>query len=159
MKVLISGSFDPVTNGHLDLIKRAASLFDTVIVGIFVNSSKKYYFSESERLKMLREALNELDNVEIRLCSGLVARYVEKNGIDAVVKGVRNITDCDYEITMAKTNKKIYEGCETLLLPSSPHVEDISSSTVKALHSYGEDISAYVPSCVLSMFEEKSKDI
>lgn len=159
MKALISGSFDPVTNGHLDLIKRTASLFDTVIVGIFVNSSKKYYFSETERLEMLRDALKDVDNVEIRLCSGLVARYVEENEIDAVVKGVRNMTDCDYEITMAKTNKKIYGGCETLFLPSSPDVEDISSSTVKALRSYGEDVSAYVPACVLSMFEEKSKEI
>ncbi len=159
MKALISGSFDPVTNGHIDLVRRTAALFDTVIVGIFVNSGKKYYFSETERLKMLTEALKDFDNVEVRICSGLVARYVEKNGITAVVKGVRNMTDCDYEITMAKTNKKIYEGCETLLLPSSPDVEDISSSTIKALRSHGEDISAYVPDCVLRMFEEKSKEI
>lgn len=159
MKALISGSFDPVTNGHIDLIKRTAALFDTVTVGIFINSAKKYYFSESERVAMLTEALKDCDNVDIRLCSGLVARYVEENEIDAVVKGVRNMTDCDYEITMAKTNKKIYEGCETLLLPSSPEFEDVSSSTVKALYSYGEDISKYVPDCVLAMFEEKSKEI
>lgn len=159
MKALISGSFDPVTNGHLDLIKRTAALFDTVIVGIFVNSSKKYCFSETERLEMLKDSLKDVDNVEIRICSGLVARYVEENGIDAVVKGVRNMTDCDYEITMAKTNKKIYNGCETLLLPSSHDVEEISSSTVKALYSYGEDISAYVPACVLRMFKAKSKEI
>lgn len=155
MKALITGSFDPVTNGHIDLIKRTAAMFDSVTVGIFVNSAKKYYFTEKERLDMLTEAVKELDNVEARICSGLVARYVRENGIDAVVKGVRTAADCDYEITMARTNKMIYGGCETLLLPASPELTEISSSTVKALASYGEDVSAYVPECVVKAFAEK----
>lgn len=155
MKALITGSFDPVTNGHIDLIKRTAAMFDSVTVGIFVNPAKKYYFTENERLEMLTEAIKELDNVEARICSGLVARYVRENGINAVVKGVRGSADCDYEITMARTNKMIYDGCETLLLPASAGLENVSSSTVKALRSYGEDISAYVPECVLCRFDKK----
>ncbi len=155
MKALITGSFDPVTNGHIDLIKRTSAMFDSVIVGIFVNPAKKYYFTEEERLEMLKEAVKDLHNVETRICSGLVASFVRENNINAVVKGVRNSSDCDYEMSMARTNKMIYAGCETLLLPASPELAEISSSTIKTLRGYGEDISAYVPSNVMCMFKKK----
>ena len=155
MKALICGSFDPVTNGHLDIIRRAAALFDSVVVGIFINSEKKYFFDIERRFELLREATKELKNVTVDCCEGLVARYVEKNGIDVIVKGVRNSTDYEYESEMAKINKQIYEGTETLLMPASKETETVSSSFVKAMFLSGEDITPFVPECVQKAFLNK----
>ena len=150
-KALVTGSFDPVTVGHMDLIARAAAIFDTVVVGIFVNGAKKYTFTEVERAEMLREACAEygLTNVTVEICSGLVARYVENNGIDVIVKGVRSITDFEYERNMAETNKALYSGAETMLLFSDPAHTSLSSSLVRTLIQYGEDVSGFVPASVL----------
>lgn len=150
-KALVTGSFDPVTVGHMDLIARAAAIFDTVVVGVFVNGAKKYTFTEDERAEMLREACAEygLTNVTVEICSGLVARYVERNGIDVIVKGVRNSTDFEYERNMAEANKMIYSGAETMLLPANPAHNALSSSLVRTLMQYGEDISALVPVSVM----------
>ena len=150
-KALVTGSFDPVTVGHMDLIARAAAKFDSVVVGIFVNGSKKYLFSEEDRAEMLREACAEygLGNVTVEICSGLVARYVERNGIDVIVKGVRNSTDFEYERNMAEANKMIYSGAETMLLTANPAHNALSSSLVRTLMQYGEDISALVPASVM----------
>ena len=150
-KALVTGSFDPVTVGHMDLISRAASIFETVVVGIFVNIGKKYIFSEEERAEMLREACAEygLQNVTVEICSGLVAHYVKNNDIDIIVKGVRNNADFDYERNMAEANKMLYSGAETLLLFSDPAHMAVSSSLVRTLVQYGEDVSALVPASVL----------
>ena len=150
-KALITGSFDPVTVGHMDLISRAAAMFDTVVVGIFVNGAKRYTFTEEERAEMLREACSEygIDNVSVEICSGLVARYVENNGIDVIVKGARNSADFEYERNMAETNKRICPRAETALLFSDPAHSSVSSSLVRTLMQYGEDVSAFVPSSVL----------
>ena len=119
MKALICGSFDPVTNGHLDIIRRAAALFDSVVVGIFINSEKKYYFDLNDRVILLTEAVKDLKNVTVDFSEGYVAKYVEENGIDVIVKGVRNATDFEYEAMIDKVNKQIYPGAETLLLIKS----------------------------------------
>lgn len=150
-KVLITGSFDPVTLGHLDLISRTADIFDAVTVGIFVNSAKNYTFTAEERADMLRESISEcgLCNVTVEICSGLVARYVEQNDIDVIVKGARNSVDFEYERNMAEANRTLYSGAETLVLFSDPRYSAGSSSLVRTLMSYGEDISAYVPASVL----------
>ena len=150
-RALITGSFDPVTVGHMDLISRTTAIFDTVVVGIFVNGAKKYTFTAEERADMLREACEEygLGNVTVEACSGLVARYVEQNGIDVIVKGVRNSADFEYERNMAEANKMIYPGAETMFLFSDPAHTSLSSSFVRTLLQYGEDISAFVPSSVL----------
>ncbi len=148
MKALICGSFDPVTNGHLDIIKRAAALFDSVVVGIFVNSEKKYFLNSKDRLELLAEATKDLDNVTIDFSEGLVAKYVEENGIDVIVKGVRNAADFEYEFKMAEINKQINKNAETLFLPASKETELLSSSFVKNKLLAGEDISAFVPECV-----------
>ena len=155
MKALISGSFDPVTNGHLDIIKRTAALFDSVVVGIFVNSEKKYLFDVKKRLELLTEATKELKNVTVDSCEGLVAKYVEKNGIDVIVKGVRNTADYEYEFEMAKVNKLICNKAETLLIPASKETDFLSSGLVKSLFFAGEDISALVPECVKAALEDK----
>lgn len=148
MKALICGSFDPVTNGHLDIIRRTAALFDSVVVGIFVNSDKKYLLDAKKRLSLLSEATAALKNVSVEGCDGLVAKYVEKNGIDVIVKGIRNAKDAEYELEMAKINKLINGRAETLLLPASRDTELLSSTFVKTLFLAGEDITPYVPECV-----------
>ena len=155
MKALICGSFDPVTNGHLDIIKRAAAIFDSVTVGIFVNSAKKYFFDLSERVEMLTEATKEIKNVLIDTSEGYVADYVKENGIDVIVKGVRNSVDFEYEANMARINKQLYSGAETLLLVAPAETEELSSSLVKESFAKGEDVSRYVPECVNRMFSEK----
>ena len=101
MKALVCGSFDPITNGHIDIIKRASAMFDDVTVGVFVNSSKRYNFSEEKRIALINEAIKDIDNAHAELCSGLVARYCIDNGIRVIVKGVRNSKDFDYELEMA----------------------------------------------------------
>ena len=150
-KALVTGSFDPVTFGHLDLISRAAEIFDSVVVGIFVNGAKSYTFTAEERAEMLREACEGcgLRNVIVEICSGLVARYVENNGIDVIVKGVRNSADFEYERNMAETNKMLYSGAETMFLISDPKYTAVSSSLVRTLMNYGEDVSMLVPESVL----------
>ena len=155
MKALICGSFDPITNGHIDLIKRAAALFDDVTVGIFVNSSKSYMFTEEERLAFVSEAITDIKNAHAEICHGLVATYCENNGIGVIVKGIRNSKDYEYELEMAKANKLFAPGTETLFLPASADTEAVSSSMIKAFHSYGKDVSGYVPLCVAKALKNK----
>lgn len=157
VKALITGSFDPVTVGHMDLISRTAKIFDSVVVGIFVNSSKTYTFSVEERADMLREACVEwgLENVTVEICSGLVARYAENSGIDVIVKGVRNSADFEYERNMAEANKTLCPKAETMLLPADPAHSALSSSLVRTLMNYGEDISAFVPASVLKRVKRR----
>jgi len=157
MKALICGSFDPVTNGHLDIIRRAAALFDSVVVGIFINSEKKYYFDLNDRVILLTEAVKDLKNVTVDFSEGYVAKYVEENGIDVIVKGARNATDFEYEAMIDKVNKQIYPGAETLLLIASKETECLSSSFVKESFLSGEDISKYVPECVQKAFIAKQE--
>ena len=153
MKALICGSFDPVTNGHLDLIKRASRLFDEVTVGIFVNPDKKYLFSAEMRLSLLTEAIKDIDNAKAELCSGYVADYCKENGISAIVKGVRNTADYEYELEMAVFNKNRAPETETVFLPAYGEIAGISSSFVRELHAKGEDVSSYVPECVKKAFD------
>ncbi len=155
MKALICGSFDPVTLGHLSVIESAAKMFDEVVVGIFLNSAKKYMFSEVERLSMLSEAVAELKNVKVELCEGLVAAYVRDNGIDVIVKGVRNTVDCGYELEMARANRMIYPGCETIFIVSSEEKSGISSSLVRVMLQNGEDPSSFVPASVKRYIDKK----
>lgn len=150
-KALVTGSFDPVTLGHVDLIRRAANIFDRVTVGIFVNSSKSYMFSAEERASMIEEACAEykLENVTVDICSGMVAHYVRDNGIDVIVKGVRGAADVEYERMIDEANKLVYPEAETMLLISDAKYGSVSSTVVREFIRYGEDISALVPNAVL----------
>ena len=142
------GSFDPVTLGHLDIITRASKLFDRVLVAVLVNSSKTPTFSTAERIKLLRDAVSGLDNVEIVSFEGLLAEYCKNCGVDTIVKGLRAVSDFEYEFQMALANKKLNPDLETMFLTADADSTFLSSSMVREIGSMGGDISNFVPACV-----------
>lgn len=146
--VICPGSFDPVTRGHLDIINRAARMFDCVIVGVLVNSAKNPSFSIEERIDFLREATKELDNVKVVSFDGLLAEYCRQNNVDAVVRGLRAVSDFEYEFQMALTNKKLNPQLETIFLSADSDAMYLSSSMVREVASMGGDISNFVPECI-----------
>ena len=146
--VICPGSFDPVTLGHLDVITRSSKLFDHVIVGVLVNSSKSPIFSIEERIELLKEVTQDLNNVEIVSFNGLLAQYCEEHGVDAIVKGLRAVTDFEYEFQMALTNKKLNPNLETLFLTAEANSMYLSSSMVREVASMGGDIRNFVPACI-----------
>ena len=146
---LYPGSFDPVTLGHLDIIRRAASIFDTVVVGVLHNPDKQGRFSVEDRMDMLKRACEGIPNVEIIAWPGLLAQLTRESGLRVVVRGVRGIADLDSETTMTHINGQLDPGLETVFLPASPGRADVSASMVRQLAQFGADISNYVPSQVL----------
>ena len=146
--VICPGSFDPVTLGHLDIITRASKLFDRVLVAVLVNSSKAPTFSTAERIKLLRDAVSGLDNVEIVSFEGLLAEYCKNCGVDTIVKGLRAVSDFEYEFQMALANKKLNPDLETMFLTADADSTFLSSSMVREIGSMGGDISNFVPACV-----------
>ena len=148
MKVLIPGSFDPPTNGHIEVIKRASNVFDEVFVGVVVNPQKDPMFEVAERKKMLSEILVDISNVNIESFEGLLVDFAKQHKINAIVKGLRAMTDFDYEFQMAQMNFNLADF-ETIFIPASPEYGYVSSSMVKEIYSYGGDVSALVPSVVV----------
>ena len=146
--VICPGSFDPVTLGHLDIIKRASKMFGKVYIAVLVNSSKTPSFSIEERIELLSDAVKGLDNVEIVSFEGLLAEYCRQHGVDAIVKGLRAVSDFDYEFQMAMANKKINPELETIFLTADSDSMYLSSSMVREIGSMGGDISNFVPECV-----------
>ncbi|MEJ7651735.1 MAG: pantetheine-phosphate adenylyltransferase [Nakamurella sp.] len=142
--VVCPGSFDPPTLGHLDVIGRAAGLFDSVTVAVLVNPSKDGLFEVPERLALLAETTARWPNVTLDSFRGLLVDYCRDKGISAIVKGLRAVTDFDYELQMAQMNSGL-TGIETLFLPTSAEYSYISSSLVKQVARYGGDVSAYLP--------------
>lgn len=154
--VLYAGSFDPVTNGHIDVIRRAVKVFGSVRVVLMVNSQKKYLFDLDERVSLLRESLGEdIENIEIDTYNGLLVDYCEQNGIYTVVRGLRAMTDFDYEFQMALTNRRLNRKVESVMLIANANYTYLSSSTVKEIARYGGDISFMVPECVEKRMKEK----
>ena len=151
------GSFDPVTNGHLDIIRRAAALSDRVIVVVMTNASKHTLFSMEERVAMLRAATAEFPNVEVDAYDGLLADYARQVGADAIDKGLRAVTDFEYEFQMALTNRQLHADAETVFLTTSADLMYLSSSVVKQVAQYGGDISGFVPASVLDAVLQKTK--
>jgi len=143
------GSFDPITTGHLDIITRAAGLFDRVIVLISVNAAKKTSFTLEERADLARKAVAHLPNVEVDFFSGLLVDYVEKQSADAIGRGLRAMSDFEYEFQMALTNKKLNPALETVFLTSSAENMYLSSSMVRQVAQFGGDISPFVPPEIL----------
>lgn len=157
-KVLYAGSFDPITNGHLDLINRAAKLGDHLIVGVIQNQSKQGFFTVEERVDMIRAAISHIPNIEVDHFSGLLADYVKKNGIDVVVRGLRATMDFEYEIQMAQMNARLYNNdVETVFLMTSPDYSFVSSSIVKEVFMLNGDIKGLVPDKVLEYMEKKCR--
>ena len=149
-KALYSGSFDPPTMGHMDIIKRAAKLYDELVIGVISNPAKKSMFTLEEREDMLREAAKDLDNVSVDHFSGLLADYVNRNGFNVVVRGLRSTTDFDYEIQMAHMNDRLFnDSVETVFLMTDPKYSYISSSVVKEVFTLGGNINGLVPDEIL----------
>ena len=144
MKVLIPGSFDPPTNGHIDVITRCLKVFDEVLVGVIVNPSKESLFSTDTRSEMLHEVFSENKNITIKSFEGLLVDFAKQNKVNAIVKGLRAMTDFDYELQMAQMNFNLADF-ETIFIPTSPEYGYVSSSLVKEIHSYGGDVSELVP--------------
>lgn len=139
------GSFDPITIGHMDIIRRAAVLFDKVIVAVLHNPAKKGAFPIEERLNMIRKACASISNVEVDTFSGLLADYVKQTRAQAVVRGLRGISDFESECQMAQVNQQVLPGMETLFMMTRPEHAHISSSVVRELASFGGDVQAYIP--------------
>ena len=142
------GSFDPVTNGHIDIIGRAASLFDEVVVAVGVNAAKKRLFTAEERIEMLTEACAPWSNVTIDSFDGLLTDFCRDRDVHAIVKGLRAVSDFDYELQMAQMNSSL-SPVETVFMPTSPEYSFLASSLVKEVAMFGGDVSALVPPHVL----------
>jgi pantetheine-phosphate adenylyltransferase len=142
------GSFDPVTNGHLDVIERASRLYDEVVVGVLVNAAKTGLFPVEERIEMLREVTASLGNVVVDSFQGLLVDYCRDHDIPVVVKGLRAVSDFDYELQMAQMNNRL-SGTETLFVATNPEYSFLSSSLVKEIAMWGGDVSGLVPESVL----------
>ena len=151
--VIFSGSFDPVTNGHLDLIHRAARIFGAVRIVVCVNAAKQTRFSVAERVRFLQEALQGEENIAVDSFDGLLADYMKQHGLTTVVRGLRSAHDWNYERTQAYFNKRFYPELETVFLPAAEKYQFISSSAVKEMAAYGADIKDLVPSCVAQAFK------
>ena len=144
MKILIPGSFDPPTNGHIDVISRCLKVFDEVLVGVIVNPSKESLFSTEARSEMLNDLFSENKNVTVKSFEGLLVDFAKENKVNAIVKGLRAMTDFDYELQMAQMNFNLADF-ETIFIPTSPEYGYVSSSLVKEIHSYGGDVNELVP--------------
>ncbi len=142
------GSFDPVTYGHLDIIKRASNMFYKVIVVVAGNSSKNCSFTPDERVEMIKKCTTDLDNVSVEHYGGLLADYAAENGATAIIKGLRAMSDFEYEFQMALTNKKLNPNVETLFLTTAAENMYLSSSMVKQIALMGGDISSFVPEVI-----------
>jgi pantetheine-phosphate adenylyltransferase len=153
-RAVCPGSFDPVTNGHLDIIGRASRLFDEVIVGVLINQSKTGLFSVDERIAMLREATGGYGNVRIESFQGLLVDFCRSVQAAVVVKGLRAVSDFDYELKMAQMNIGL-AGVETLFMPTNPLYSFLSSSLVKEVAKWGGDVSAHVPDHVLVALRDR----
>ena len=153
-RAVCPGSFDPVTNGHLDIVQRASSLFDEVIVAVGVNVSKSRLFTAEERLTMLEQGIVGLGNVRVEGFTGLITTYCREADAVAIVKGIRSGTDFDYELQMAQMNNGL-SGVETLFVPTNPTYSFLSSSLVKEVAQWGGDVAHLLPPVVLEALKKK----
>ncbi|MGH8999807.1 MAG: pantetheine-phosphate adenylyltransferase [Acidimicrobiia bacterium] len=155
---LVPGSFDPVTNGHLDVIERVSRYFDEVVVAVIANPQKSAsLFSMTEREAMLMEVTSHLPNVAVEFFSGLLVDFARERGADTVVKGLRAVTDFDYEIQMAQMNQSL-SGIDTFFLATSPSYSFLSSSLVREVARFGGDVSTLVPKAVAERLRQRFKE-
>ena len=158
MKIAVyPGSFDPVTHGHMDIIRRSASVFDKLIVGVLRNKSKNPLFTVQERVKMIQEVTSDIENVEVVDFDGLLIDFVHKVGAKAIVRGLRAVTDFEYELQMSLTNKVIAPDVETVFLTTNLQYSYLSSSIVEEIASYNGDISHFVDKRVEKAIQDKMK--
>ena len=155
IKAVFPGSFDPPTNGHLDIVQRASKLFDDLDVVISVNPNKQYMFSEQERLEMLKELLKDYKNVQVHLWEGLIVNYAKETGAKVLIRGIRSSNDFSYEFELAHMNQNLNPQIETMFLPSKEKWGVVKSSSIKELALFGGDISRMVPPLVVDALKKK----
>lgn len=152
-----TGTFDPITNGHLDIINRASSLYDVLHITIFENNSKHCLFSINERLEFIKQSTKHLDNIVINSYNGMAVEYANKIGAFVMVRGLRSVVDYEYEFQLANSNQYLDQEIETVFLMTKPEYSFISSSCVKEIAKYHRDVSGLVPSCVNKLLIKKFK--
>lgn len=156
-KAVCPGSFDPITNGHLDIIKRAAELFDEVTVLVVTNPDKKCAFSPEERCDLIKKSTENIEGVKVDSFSGLLADYVKQNGINAIVKGIRSSSDFEYEFQMALANRSLAPNAETVFITADPQNMYVSSSLIRQIACFGGDVSDFVPKNIVPEIEKRFK--
>ena len=149
IRAIYPGSFDPVTLGHLDIIKRSAEKVDELIIGVLNNNTKNPMFSVEERVEMLNELVKDYPNVKVEAFTGLSVEFVKKKDANVIIRGLRAISDFDYELQMAQTNRKLYAEADTMFLATSLEYAYLSSTTVKEVAFFNGDITAFVPSPIV----------
>jgi pantetheine-phosphate adenylyltransferase len=159
IKAFYPGSFDPLTNGHLDIIKRISYLFDEIVVGVIHNPSKTCLFSLDERKELINKVIDmeQLKNIQVDSFDGLMVNYAKENGIKVVVRGLRATSDFEYELHLSLMNKELYPDFETFFLMSSSHYSFISSSLVREVFHYGGDVSKYLHPVILEAMRKREQ--
>jgi pantetheine-phosphate adenylyltransferase len=157
-KILYPGSFDPLTNGHLDLIERASKLFDEVIVGVAINHDKNYFLSQDEKVSVIKDCCKHLSNVKVRSFDGLMVKALNDCKAQAILRGLRAFSDFEYELQMALMNRSLDKKCETIFMMPTPTNSFVSSSIVKEAALLGADFSQYVPEPVFKLISQKLRD-
>lgn len=149
MKIAIyPGSFDPITKGHLDILKNAAGIFDKVIIAVAHNGEKRGFLSVEERVELIKKSIENLDNVEVDAFQGLTIEYAKKHGAEILIRGLRAVSDFEYEMQLSQTNSALCEEVKTVFLTTKPKYNFISSTTIKEILNNGGDISKFVPEAV-----------
>lgn len=151
------GSFDPITNGHLDVLERASRVFDRVIIAVLNHPQKKSFLSVDERVKLIKDAVKSMENVSVDFFDGLTVEFAKKTGASFLIRGLRTITDFEYEIQLCQTNQVLAPKIDTVFFPTKPENNFISSSIVKELSNHKTDISKFVPKNVVEYLKEKQK--
>lgn len=155
IKVVFPGSFDPPTNGHLSIIRKASELFDEVDVVIAVNPDKKYMFTQEERVEMMEEIVRPFKNVQVHVCNDLIVKYAERTGAKVLLRGIRNAVDFTYEFELSMLNQSLSSGIQTLFIPTEQKYMLLKSSVVKELLKFHGNVSEMVPPCVENKLKEK----
>lgn len=151
------GSFDPITKGHLDVLERASKMFDKVIIAVLKNSSKKSFLPVEDRVMLIKKSVENLDNVEVDSFDGLTIDYAKSKGAHFLIRGLRAVSDFEYELQLCQTNSAIAPDIDTVFLTTKPKYNFISSSVVKELSNFGTDVSKFVPKSVVEYLQEQKK--
>ena len=157
-RAIYPGSFDPITKGHVDLVRRLSYFFDPLILLVSTSASKNYLFSLEERVKLARLCLGDIERVNVDSYNGMTVEYAKENNIKVIIRGVRAVSDFEYELTMAAANKQLFPECETFIAFTRPEYTHLSSQVVKEIASHGGDLSDWIPVPVAQALKEKFKN-